>query len=395
MLLYLYMCAERGVLMKKRHKIVWSILRPPVGLFLKLKFGYKYKMAENLPENYIVLSNHVTDWDPVLVGVSFRRNMYLVGSEHISRWKFAYKFLKWGFEPILRPKGALASGTVMDIIRHCRKGKNVCMFAEGARSWDGLSNPIALATAKLIQSSRCGLVTYKITGGYFVSPMWSLSLRKGSLSGEVQNVYTAEELSKMTVDEIYDIIVKDLYEDAYARQLENPQRYKGKNLAEGLEKLLFICPKCGAYETLSSKGDTVTCEKCNMSFRYTDQGFLEGIKFKTVTELSKWQQAKIAEDVKNGKAYSAENVILSTVKNHVETEVTKGRLTITPDSLVCGSVEIPLESISDLAMHGQNALVFSVGKEYFEAITPKDANTLKFMLYFRCVDENKMTEAVK
>ena len=393
MLLYLYMYAERGVSVKKRHKIVWSILRAPVGLFLKLKFGYKYKVAENLPENYIVLSNHVTDWDPVLVGVSFKRNMYLVGSEHISRWKFAYKLLKWGFEPILRPKGALASGTVMDIIRHCRKGKNVCMFAEGVRSWDGLTNPIAPATAKLIQSSRCGLVTYKITGGYFVSPMWSQSLRKGSLSGAVQNIYTVEELSKMTVDEIYNIIVTDLYEDAYARQLINPQRYKGKNLAEGLENLLFICPECGAYETISSKGDNVSCSKCKMSFKYTDTGFLEGIKYKTITELSQWQKAEIEKDVNSGKVYSSENVILSTVKNHVDTEVTKGTLTMTPKSLVCGSVEIPMESISDLAMHGQNALVFSSGKEYFEAITPKGANTLKFMLYYRCADEKKPAKA--
>lgn len=379
--------------MKKRHKIVWSILRPPVGLFLKLKFGYKYKVAENLPENYIVLSNHVTDWDPVLVGVSFRRNMYLVGSEHISRWKFAYKLLKWGFEPILRPKGALASGTVMEIIRHCRKGKNVCMFAEGVRSWDGLTNPIAPATAKLIQSSRCSLVTYKITGGYFVSPMWSKSLRKGPLSGEVQNIYTAEELKKMTTDEIYDIIVNDLYEDAYTRQLKNPQRYKGKNLAEGLENLLFICPECGAYETLSSKGDTVSCSKCKMSFRYTDKGFIEGLKFKTVTELSQWQKTKILEDVSNGMAYSYDNVTLSTVKNHVESEVTKGTLTITPHSLSCGSTEFPMEDISDLAMHGQNAIVFSVGKEYFEAITPKGTNTLKFMLYFKCADEKELVKA--
>ena len=211
--------------MKKRHKIVWNILRPPVGLFLRLKFGYKYEIAKNLPENYIVLSNHVTDWDPVFVGVSFKRNMYLVGSEHISRWKFAYRFLKWGFEPILRPKGALASGTVMDIIRHCRKGKSVCLFAEGARSWDGVTNPIAPATAKLIQSAKCALVTYKLTGGYFVSPMWSQSLRKGKISGKVQNIYTAEELSQMSSDEIYNIIISDLYEDAYARQLENPEKY--------------------------------------------------------------------------------------------------------------------------------------------------------------------------
>lgn len=375
--------------MKKRHKIVWGILRAPVGLFLKLKFGYKYEIAKDLPENYIVLSNHVTDWDPVLVGVSFKKNMYLVGSEHISRWKFAYKLLKWGFEPIMRPKGTVASATVLDIIRHVRKGKNVCMFAEGARSWDGITNPILPSTAKLIQSAKCGLVTYKITGGYFVSPMWSTNLRRGSISGKVQNVYTKEQLATMSADEIYNIIISDLYEDAYARQIENPQKYKGKNLAKSMEKLLFICPKCGLRETLSSDGDTVSCGKCGMSFKYTEYGMIEGSKFKTVKELSDWQKCEIEKDVDKGAVYITENTTLSTVKNHIEAQVSQGRLSMSAESLVCGTAEIPMKDISDLAMHGQNALVFSVGKDYYEAITPKDTNALKFMLFYQSVKNKK------
>lgn len=375
--------------MKKRHKIVWGVLRAPVGLFLKLKFGYKYEIAKDLPENYIVLSNHVTDWDPVLVGVSFKKNMYLVGSEHISRWKFAYKLLKWGFEPIMRPKGTVASATVLDIIRHVRKGKNVCMFAEGARSWDGITNPILPSTAKLIQSAKCGLVTYKITGGYFVSPMWSTNLRRGSISGKVQNVYTKEQLATMSADEIYNIIISDLYEDAYARQIENPQKYKGKNLAKSMEKLLFICPKCGSRETLSSDGDTVSCGKCGMSFKYTEYGMIEGSKFKTVKELSDWQKGEIEKDVDKGAVYITENTTLSTVKNHIEAQVSQGRLSMSAESLVCGTAEIPMKDISDLAMHGQNALVFSVGKDYYEAITPKDTNALKFMLFYQSVKNKK------
>lgn len=379
--------------MKKRHKIVWSVLRAPVGLFLKLKFGYKYEIAKNLPENYIVLSNHVTDWDPVFVGVSFKKNMYLVGSEHISRWKFAYKLLKWGFEPIMRPKGTVASATVLDIIRHVRKGKNVCMFAEGARSWDGVTNPILPSTAKLIQSAKCGLVTYKLTGGYFVSPMWSTNLRRGSISGKVKNIYTKEQLSEMSTDEIYNIIITDLYEDAYARQLENPQKYKGKNLARSLEKLVFICPKCGARETLYSKGDTITCNKCSLTFKYTEYGMLEGLEFKTVKDLSNWQKQEVEKDFLNGTEYFTQEAVLSTVKNHVETEVAKGRLSMNAQSLICGGYEVLLEDISDMAMHGQNALVFSVGKDYYEVLTPKDTNALKFMLYYQIIKSKKLTEA--
>ena len=44
---------------------------------------------------------------------------------------------------------------------------------------------------------------------------------------------------------VYELLKNDLYEDAYERQLAEPQKYKGKNIAEGMENLLFICPECG------------------------------------------------------------------------------------------------------------------------------------------------------
>ena len=74
----------------------------------------------------------------------------------------------------------------------------------------------------------------------------------------------------MSVDEINEAIQKDLYEDAYAKQIENPKKYKGKQIAYKMENLLFKCPKCGAMDTIRSEKDTVTCEKCGMSFKYTE-----------------------------------------------------------------------------------------------------------------------------
>ena len=60
----------------------------------------------------------------------------------------------------------------------------------------------------MIKSARCGLVTYRISGGYFASPMWSSSskVRRGPVHGEVVNVYTAEQLSAMTAAEVQEIV---------------------------------------------------------------------------------------------------------------------------------------------------------------------------------------------
>ncbi len=375
--------------MNLTHKIVYAVLRWPVALFLLIKFNYRFSIAKNLPENYIVLSNHTTDFDPLFVALSFPKQMYFVASEHIARWKNAFKFIRFGFDPIMRYKGSVAASTVMEVLRRVRDGNRVCIFAEGVRSWDGLTNPILPATGKMVKSARCGLVTYKIVGGYFASPMWSEGhgTRRGVVRGSVVNVYTAEQLAAMSVDEVNELICRDLYEDAYARQLEAPKKYKGKNIAVRMENLLFICPECGAVDSIASTGDTVSCSACSHSFRYDEYGMLSGSRFKTVLELSNWQKEKISKLVGEGKVFSVPAATLSTVSKHVETPVTSGESSISADAISCGEVSIPLADITELAMHGRHAVVFSVGKTYYELIS-RECNMLKFHLLYNAHKAN-------
>ena len=81
--------------MNRRHTLFYTTLRPLVALFLKLKFGYRYETVKDVPGNYIVLSNHATDYDPLFVGVAFPKQMYFVASEHIARWKRFFKLLNY------------------------------------------------------------------------------------------------------------------------------------------------------------------------------------------------------------------------------------------------------------------------------------------------------------
>ena len=119
--------------LNRKHIFFYKLLRPLVILFLKIRFNFRYEPAKNLPEKYIVLSNHATDYDMLLVASSFPRQMYFVGSEHIARWKI-YPLLKFAFAPIIRHKGAPATKAIMEMLRKVRQGANVCMFAEGVRT---------------------------------------------------------------------------------------------------------------------------------------------------------------------------------------------------------------------------------------------------------------------
>ncbi len=368
--------------MRKRHHFFWWLLRPLIIVFLWVKFGYTFKKAKGLPRNYIVLANHATDYDPLLVAASFPRQMYFVASEHIARWKRAFKWLDFVFAPIMRYKGTVAASTVAEVLRRLRKGANVAVFAEGARTWDGVTGPILPSTAKMVKKAGCGLVTYKLVGGHFVSPMWSYNTRRGYCHGEVVNVYTKEQLAVMSQAEVYEAIVRDLSEDAYARQAEQPHEYRGKQLAAGLENLLFICPKCGGYDTFQSSGNAVTCEKCGLSADYTSHAMLEGAPFATVKAFSDWQSEQVKSDVERGVVYRAAEGTLISVSNHIETPLASGEISLDGETLRCGEYAIAVADISDMAMHGKRALVFSVGNTYYELIPARGANARKFWLYY-------------
>lgn len=375
--------------MKKRHSFFYALFRPLVILFVKFRFGYTFETAEKLPENYLVLSNHTTDYDMLFAAASFPRMMYFVGSEHIARLGALYTFLKFAFAPIMRPKGASAAHTVKEMLRVARGGGNVCLFAEGVRSWDGTPSPIAPSTAKMVRRMGCGLVTYRICGGYFASPMWAgAGVRRGPVHGAPVRVYTKAQIAAMSDQELYAAICADLGEDAYTRQLAAPADYRSKAPAQGLENLLYLCPQCGAPDSMTSGGDTVTCSRCALRLRYDRRGMLTGTRFATLKDLHAWQKAQTAEHARDGMAYTAHEGTLSAVSGHTGIPLAQGAVSMTAAALRCGELEFPMEEIHALAMHGQRAIVFTAGKTYYELIISPGSNALKFFIYYNCTRQN-------
>lgn len=370
--------------MHLKRKICWKIIRPLVIVFLYIKFRYTFKIPKDLPDNCLILSNHNTDFDPLFVAVSFRKNLRFVASEHISRWKNAFKFINFLFNPIMRQKGTNAASTVKEILRTLRGGENVCMFAEGSRSWNGVTAPVLPSTGKLVKSSRCALVTYKLTGGYFVSPLWSEGgTRRGKIHGSVVNIYSAEQIAQMSVDEINEIIKNDLHEDAYETMKSSPSKYKGKHLAEKLESMLFYCPECKSIDTLSSLKETVTCSSCGHSFTYDVFGTLHNTKFSNTKEAFSFVKDRVESDAKQNVSYTSENAKVITVVNHAESDIAFGRLSLDNTAFKCSDFSVLIEDIDDMNMHGKNALVFSTKDSYYEVKLADNSSVLKFYMLFQ------------
>ena len=342
------------------YKREWAFLHPLATLIARLFLCFRAKI-ESPPGPFLLLSNHLTDQDPILLGSAFRPQMYFVASEHILRKGFISRLLEFIFNPIARQKGGNAASTVKGIIRTLRAGCNVALFPEGNRTWDGITGPIPPATAKLARSSGAYLVTYRMKGGYLTSPRWGGSrIRKGRMTGSIVGVYSPEELKAMSSEEVYTVICRDLYEDAWETQREEPVNYVGKDPAEHLETFLFACPECGSLHSLKSKGDRISCTKCGASSRYLDTGLLEGdFRFSTMPEWSRWQDglidAIIAEN-SDEPVFSDDGVELQEISSAKEgKKLGIGRLALFRDRLeLPGGIVIPGSEISGMSIRGAN-----------------------------------------
>ena len=363
------------------HRFILCVLRAIVTPFIKRIFRYSCHKYKGPDTPSIIISNHNTDLDPALVALGFSRHMYFSASEHAFRNGFPSKVLKFVFDPIPINKTRTDITSIKEIIRRIKAGANVCLFAEGDRSFTGTTEPVSLSTAKLVKTSRADMITFRLEGGYFTSPRWSKKIRKGKMTGGIVNKYSAAELRKMTDEQVLEAIERDIHEDAYERQKKSPIHYRGKNLAEHIETVLYLCPKCKSIGTIRSKRDHFFCD-CGLNATYTETGLLEGnsLPFSTITDWGRWQKEQLEEIVNN----TGDRTICADEGQQLfEVRVVKGKtpvgtgaMQIDREAFCCAGMTFPLREITRFAIVGQMTLLFAInnGATYeVQSTTPRSA----------------------
>lgn len=265
-------------MIKKRYHLVFSFLRPFFRLYNRLaKDARPVPDAGHPPDQpALIMANHVTDLDPFFLATGFKRPIFFVASDHIFRLGVISSIIRFLVAPIPIVKSRIDLRTIRTINKVIADGGLVGLFPEGNRCFDGQTGRIPSATGKLVRQLKVPLLLYKIHGGYLTSPRWSRHGRRGAIDYELSRVLTADELAAMTSLQINQIIQEGIAVDAFADQHEKAVPFKGKRLAEHLERVLFICPKCLGLSTMYSDDDLFSCV-CGMQVRINVYGFFEPI----------------------------------------------------------------------------------------------------------------------
>ena len=262
-------------------------------IYYRLAYNHKVDKSAmaGIKPPYLVVANHSCWLDYIISSASmFPVRMNFVGAYNF----FRSRILKFVFTLLgVIPRHQYTSDIVsIRQMKYCiDKGRAVALFPNGCLSNEGRPGGFAgPQIAKLIKFLNVPVIALKTDGGYLTRPRWSRKARYGRLETTIRPILTVSEIKSLSNAEIYQRILRALDFDDYKWQREKMIPYRGKNVAEGVEYVLYKCPKCQSEFMLRSKENQVYCLACGNSVHMNKYLFFEPESDDTVyfDGIDKW-----------------------------------------------------------------------------------------------------------
>lgn len=248
--------------------------------------------ATEIEPPYIILGNHVNNWDPFFLNYCIDEPISFIAADSLFYNPILKAILDYiGTIPKTKVKSDIR--TIRGILNAKKYRRVIGLFPEGNVTWDGCSQPISPATAKLVKLLNIPVVIATISGGHLSHPRWAKGYRKGLISISLVKLWDSGDLKEESIESIYQKLTDSLSHDEMEWQSKNMIPYEGRELANYLERFLFICPHCKVPSNLYSNDDLIYCRNCNYTVRYTALGTFEEVNyplyFSTTSDWNRWQ----------------------------------------------------------------------------------------------------------
>ena len=294
----------------RQQDFLLNFLRPLVYLWMRMDAKRKVTVGPGVDfrrkEPFVMLANHTFLFDVIHVPLRWRVVPFIIASQTLFTKQPAKFFVTQVAHVIPKSKGRSDMQTIKKTFEVVKKGYPILIFPEGDTTFFGETGYIEPSTMKLIKKLGLDIITCNVKGGYYSKPRWATGKRKNrQIELDYQLAIPKAELAELSLDEINERINKNLYHNAYFYQLEKRIPHPGKQLAEGLEDVLYVCPECESILSMRSKGNHLSCEHCHTEGNVNSLGFIEGFKFDNLIAWNQYQRqfrAKLLDSKLQSKA---------------------------------------------------------------------------------------------
>ena len=195
---------------------------------------------------------------------------------------------------------------VRDVIHAVKKLKsNVIMFPEAGYTLDGTATTLSDSIGKCVKMLGVPLVMIKTYGAFSRDPLYNnLQRRRVKVSASVEYLLSKEEIAEMPAEEITKTVFEKFNIDGFKWQKENGVRIVEDFRADGLERVLYKCPRCKKEGKMLGKGIHVTCLECGAEYELDEYGELIATKgesdFTHVPDWYKWERDEVRREIESG-----------------------------------------------------------------------------------------------
>ncbi|XMB73148.1 hypothetical protein RJI07_04340 [Mycoplasmatota bacterium WC30] len=263
-------------------------------IFYRTKFNFKVNFNDFEPKRedaYILVGNHPCLHDGVYTSTYLKNppapviNTFMFTSKI---WKYILTKL---YPSIPKRKGQSDIITVRMMMKVIKNGRGVMLFPEGNSSYYGKESKIPYSTVKFMKKMKKDIVFCKTNGAYLSMPRWgSKQTRKGLIELNFYTLFKGKDLETLSLEEIETKINEAIEYNDFDWNRERKYIYKPKKRALGLERFIYICPKCKSHQTISTKGNKIYCSKCGEIAEFNKYSLLDGLPFDNLVEWGELQK---------------------------------------------------------------------------------------------------------
>ena len=376
--------------------IFWNILSKAfIQVYLKRTYNYKLTgKSRHLPKPpFVVVANHGTFFDPWIIGGYSMHPFAIMINDDGFRGKGVSQWYLRQIGTIPKRKGASDFKAMKTSMQRLRERYPVCIFPEGQTSWDGETQLLYKGLEKIVKKMQCPLVIYKLQGNFLTKPWWAHTIRKGRILISMK-VVQPSDYKQLSSDELFDLIKSSIYQNEIKDQSNLEYPFKGNNLAEGLERFVWICMHCGSEDTISTKGSTISCSSCGKSWTIDAHCRLHtnDKETKCLEDLKEWSdlhKANVHKKITSSVAPLAESarvILQQENEQKIFTNTSSGKACLTSDTLTFESPKgvrsWPVSEIEDYVIQKKDLFEFRHKERQFRFLFDKKS-PMKWVYYLR------------
>lgn len=348
---------------------------------------------------FLVLCNHTHTLDPFFVSALSPVHIRWVAGAYLFKLPFLSMLLHHLVGAISKQQGRSDMHTLRQISAAFKKGDVVGIFPEGTRTWDGEPMGFDQGLAKLIKLLKVPVVLLNFEGLYAIKPRWSRFRRKGAVSLTFKSLLSVEEAQKLSVNDLYNHLNTELGFSFRTWQHHAKVRFSGKRGAEGVEKTLYLCPSCTKGSTITSKGRTISCTNCSLSYTLNEYELLKANNKDTpaLEDIAAWRAWQNSRLIAHPPAFPDDRGVLFQQGSETQLTTMSRKFTLRLERMQMilstprQTYHFAYSDITSMIINAKNTLeLYCSGVLYRIRIAP-NLSILKYLEYYQSYNPEEAT----